>query len=390
MPQRNSTRTELLPGARGPRVQGADSARPGPKAPSQRLGAGAERPCAAWVRVRVRVLRPGPADTCVQGGGGAGAGGEGQHVDSPTSQAFLLSRSLWNPRSPPHPPPPPPPRTLSNQDPVWAPREAGPPKRGRGGRKGRGRGPRPRAEEQRGLGRRLPPAGLPGAPARGGSLGGPSPRPPRSPAGCRLGTGGRGEGPRAPQSRRGGGGDEGACSFALPPRPSLRREPHPRGLHGGVPPAPARLAAGPRGEPGAGGDRNWEPRPQALAQPEKLAAAAPARPAPSDFLPSGLRARGARGAGRGRRWGLHALFARVRVGTRLQPASASSLHLARRGIPEAGAEPEAYFGEKAVSHCACASLKKNFFYVISLYQVPSQNLLLINYSEEQLTVCSDA
>lgn len=166
-----------------------------------------------------------PQTPALRVAGARGLEGRGsQPVDSPTSQAFLLSRSVWNPRSPPH--------SLhtfyqgSGQGPAraWV-AEEGPSGRGRAVGAGReeGAGARPEAQGGRGgrgwAGASLPRAS-PGRPRWGGEF-------KRGSVAAPVGTGGRvggrAAGPAEPRRR---GWLEGACSFALLPRPGLLRGPY--------------------------------------------------------------------------------------------------------------------------------------------------------------------
>lgn len=232
------------------------------------------------------------------------------------------------------------PRTLPSKARVRAPREAGPPGEGararpgaeRGGRKGRGRGRRPRAEEQRGLGRRLPPAGLPGAPAAGwgvwGSRAPASSQPRRLPAGSGR-EGGRAAGSAEPPGR-GRGWRSLSFRFASAAEPPAGTAPARAPRRG---PARACRAGGrPAGGAGAGGDRNRSRGPKRWRNQKS----SPRRLRPAGSLR--LSALGSRGPGgrEGKEVASPTRLARVGEGTRHRLPSARSLDLARRRDPEAG------------------------------------------------------
>lgn len=66
---------------------------------------------------------------------------------------------------------------------------------------------------------------------------------------------------------------------------------------------------------------------------------------------------------------------------------------ARARSQRCGEEPEAYFSKKGFTTLRMCEPQFFFFLVFDvspLYQIPSQNFWLIDYSEEKLTACSDA
>lgn len=97
MPLRSSTPCPSCAREPRPAVPGADSARPAPKAPNPRLRAGADRPGAA--RVRVRVRRPGPA-----GWRGRGGWSGGSACRLPDLPGFSFTLKFLEPQEPSAPP----------------------------------------------------------------------------------------------------------------------------------------------------------------------------------------------------------------------------------------------------------------------------------------------